>query len=124
MAVQADMPGRRAEGEGSSDRVAVMRDGRIDQCATPQELYEEPATTFVANFLGAANLIPGDLAPGRRRRGARARLLPAALRAPRLPGGHGDRDDPSGVRAPRAARHRGREPRARDGRGGRLPRLP
>jgi spermidine/putrescine transport system ATP-binding protein len=41
-----------------SDRVAVMRDGRIDQCATPQELYEEPGTTFVANFLGAANLIP------------------------------------------------------------------
>ncbi len=41
-----------------SDRVAVMRDGRIDQCATPQELYEEPATAFVANFLGAANLIP------------------------------------------------------------------
>jgi spermidine/putrescine transport system ATP-binding protein len=41
-----------------SDRVAVMRDGIIQQCAEPQELYEEPATAFVANFLGASNLVP------------------------------------------------------------------
>ncbi len=41
-----------------SDRVAVMRGGQIEQCAAPQELYEEPTTAFVANFLGAANLIP------------------------------------------------------------------
>src|SRR6188472_97832 len=47
-----------------SDRVAVMREGRIEQCATPQELYEEPATAFVANFLGAANLIPVASQPG------------------------------------------------------------
>jgi spermidine/putrescine transport system ATP-binding protein len=47
-----------------SDRVAVMRKGRIDQCATPPELYEEPATAFVANFLGAANLIPITSRPG------------------------------------------------------------
>jgi spermidine/putrescine transport system ATP-binding protein len=46
-----------------SDRVAVMKSGRIDQCATPQELYEEPATAFVANFLGAANLIPVSARP-------------------------------------------------------------
>jgi spermidine/putrescine transport system ATP-binding protein len=49
-----------------SDRVAVMREGRIEQCATPQELYEEPATAFVANFLGAANLIPVASQPGAR----------------------------------------------------------
>src|SRR6476661_8081918 len=41
-----------------SDRVAVMRAGRIEQCGTPRDLYEAPATAFVANFLGAANLIP------------------------------------------------------------------
>jgi spermidine/putrescine transport system ATP-binding protein len=41
-----------------SDRVAVMRAGRVEQCATPRDLYEAPATAFVANFLGAANLIP------------------------------------------------------------------
>ena len=47
-----------------SDRVAVMRDGRIEQCAAPQELYEQPETAFVANFLGAANLVPVTAKPG------------------------------------------------------------
>jgi len=41
-----------------SDRVAVMRAGRVEQCDVPQELYERPRTAFVANFLGASNLIP------------------------------------------------------------------
>jgi spermidine/putrescine ABC transporter ATP-binding subunit len=41
-----------------SDRVAVMHGGSIVQCAEPRELYEQPATAFVANFLGASNLIP------------------------------------------------------------------
>jgi spermidine/putrescine transport system ATP-binding protein len=45
-----------------SDRVAVMRDGRIEQCGAPQLIYEEPATAFVANFLGSSNLIPATLA--------------------------------------------------------------
>jgi spermidine/putrescine transport system ATP-binding protein len=40
-----------------SDRVAVMKAGRIDQCGRPQEIYEEPKTAFVANFLGASNLV-------------------------------------------------------------------
>ncbi len=40
-----------------SDRVAVMRDGVIEQCGPPRELYEGPATTFVANFLGSSNLL-------------------------------------------------------------------
>jgi spermidine/putrescine transport system ATP-binding protein len=47
-----------------SDRVAVMRDGRVEQCGEPQELYEEPATAFVANFLGASNLFPVDVEAG------------------------------------------------------------
>jgi putative spermidine/putrescine transport system ATP-binding protein/mannopine transport system ATP-binding protein len=42
-----------------SDRIAVMRDGRIDQFDTPQELFERPCTPFVADFLGAANFLPG-----------------------------------------------------------------
>ncbi|MFE2431936.1 ABC transporter ATP-binding protein [Streptomyces sp. NPDC059373] len=41
-----------------SDRVAVMRDGRIDQYDAPEALYRAPASTFVARFLGDANLIP------------------------------------------------------------------
>jgi spermidine/putrescine transport system ATP-binding protein len=47
-----------------SDRVAVMRGGRIEQCGTPRALYEEPETAFVANFLGASNLIPGKVDGG------------------------------------------------------------
>jgi ABC-type Fe3+/spermidine/putrescine transport system ATPase subunit len=42
-----------------SDRVAVMRDGRVLQVASPRELYERPATRFVADFVGVNNFIPG-----------------------------------------------------------------
>ncbi|MFI1360867.1 ABC transporter ATP-binding protein [Streptomyces sp. NPDC020898] len=44
-----------------SDRIAVMRDGRIDQFDTPRELFERPRTPFVADFLGAANFLPGTV---------------------------------------------------------------
>ncbi len=43
-----------------SDRVAVMKEGRIEQIDHPEVLYRRPATEFVANFLGEANLIPLD----------------------------------------------------------------
>ena len=42
-----------------SDRVAVMRDGRIQQVAAPKTLYEQPANRFVADFVGTNNFIPG-----------------------------------------------------------------
>jgi spermidine/putrescine transport system ATP-binding protein len=42
-----------------ADTVAVMNRGRIEQLGTPTDLYESPATTFVANFLGQSNLLPG-----------------------------------------------------------------
>jgi ABC-type Fe3+/spermidine/putrescine transport system ATPase subunit len=42
-----------------SDRVAVMRDGRVLQVATPKTLYERPATRFVADFVGTNNFIAG-----------------------------------------------------------------
>jgi spermidine/putrescine transport system ATP-binding protein len=41
-----------------SDRLAVMRDGRIVQCGDPEYVYDYPRDRFVAEFLGAANLIP------------------------------------------------------------------
>ena len=41
-----------------SDRIAVMNEGRIEQCADPEAVYERPATTFVAGFIGVSNLIP------------------------------------------------------------------
>ncbi len=52
-----------------SDRIAVMNAGRVEQIGTPEEIYHQPATVFVAGFIGVANLIPaavvavsGDLA--------------------------------------------------------------
>ena len=46
-----------------SDRLAVMNAGRIEQLGTPRELYERPATRFVANFLGTSNILGGRLEP-------------------------------------------------------------
>jgi spermidine/putrescine transport system ATP-binding protein len=43
-----------------SDRIAVMSDGLVQQVGTPREVYEEPETTFVADFLGVSNLMTGE----------------------------------------------------------------
>ena len=48
-----------------SDRVAVFNQGRIEQLASPQELYDAPANPFVANFLGDNNMLRGTLELGR-----------------------------------------------------------
>ena len=42
-----------------SDRIAVMSDGRVEQIGTPTEIYDNPASVFVAGFIGQANLWPG-----------------------------------------------------------------
>src|SRR5262249_39013769 len=42
-----------------SDRVAIMRDGRIVQTGAPQELYDEPASRYVADFVGKSNFFEG-----------------------------------------------------------------
>jgi spermidine/putrescine transport system ATP-binding protein len=47
-----------------SDRLAVMNGGRIAQLGTPQQVYEEPASEFVADFLGVANLMDVECLPG------------------------------------------------------------
>lgn len=49
-----------------SDRLAVMNHGRVEQAGTPREVYEEPGTEFVANFLGVSNLVDAEAeeAPG------------------------------------------------------------
>ncbi len=44
-----------------SDRMAVMNDGEIEQIGTPKETYEEPASAYVADFLGVANLLPAKV---------------------------------------------------------------
>ncbi|OLS97318.1 ABC transporter ATP-binding protein [Pseudonocardia sp. CNS-004] len=48
-----------------SDRIAVFREGRIEQAGTPAELYETPASRFVATFLGDSNVFAGRIRDGR-----------------------------------------------------------
>src|SRR5258705_12991391 len=44
-----------------SDRVAVLRQGELEQCAAPQVLYDRPQTQFVAGFVGESNILPGKV---------------------------------------------------------------
>ncbi len=44
-----------------SDRIVVMNAGVVEQIGTPGEVYDRPATAFVANFLGKANMLPGNV---------------------------------------------------------------
>ena len=44
-----------------ADLIVVMNDGRIEQAATPREVFEKPATAFVARFMGDHNVISGAL---------------------------------------------------------------
>ncbi len=44
-----------------SDRIAVMNEGSVEQLATPEELYDRPASAFVAGFIGLANLVPATV---------------------------------------------------------------
>jgi len=45
-----------------SDRIAVMNGGRVEQVGVPEDLYDRPATTFVADFIGTTNLFSGTIA--------------------------------------------------------------
>jgi iron(III) transport system ATP-binding protein len=72
-----------AEALTLADRVAVMRRGRIDQVASPERIYAEPQTAFVATFVGIANLLPGTVESGI------ARIILGAIRVPpTTPNGH------------------------------------
>jgi spermidine/putrescine transport system ATP-binding protein len=49
-----------------SDRIAIMNRGKIEQIGVPEDVYERPATTFVAGFIGVSNLMPATVAgPGK-----------------------------------------------------------
>ena len=50
-----------AEALAMSDKIAVMHAGRVEQFATPQEIYDQPATRFVAEFIGATSFLKGTL---------------------------------------------------------------
>jgi putative spermidine/putrescine transport system ATP-binding protein len=62
-----------------SDRVCVFDRGRVEQIGTPEEIYDRPATRFVAGFVGAGNLLEG--AAARRLAGADGAVM---LRAERI----------------------------------------
>ncbi|MDX2004212.1 MAG: ABC transporter ATP-binding protein [Meiothermus sp.] len=64
-----------------ADRIAVMNQGLLDQLDTPGKLYDQPATRFVANFIGRMNFIPA------RYTGGRVQAGPFELSSPSLPGG-------------------------------------
>ncbi len=67
------------------DRIAVMRDGRLEQIGTPEEVYNRPQNLFVATFLGQSNLIRGRV-EGRDGRRALVNTAFGRLKAP-LPAG-------------------------------------
>jgi thiamine transport system ATP-binding protein len=77
-----------AEALAISDRVAVVRDGRIEQVGAPETVYREPATRFVASFVGDTNLLDAEVtaAAGSDGIGPRARLV-AVDGAPLEPSG-------------------------------------
>lgn len=47
-----------------ADRVGVMREGRLEQVGSPDEVYLRPATAFVADFVGQSNKLPGRVSDG------------------------------------------------------------
>jgi sulfate transport system ATP-binding protein len=62
-----------------ADRVAIMNQGRLEQVGTPQAVYDNPANSFVYNFLGNVNLFHGRIDSGRARIGALELELPESV---------------------------------------------
>jgi spermidine/putrescine transport system ATP-binding protein len=79
-----------------SDRIAVMRDGRVEQVGDPDAIYDQPATAFVAGFIGRQNFFCGTSAEG----GAVIKAETWAIRSTR-PHVHTLRDGSPGVAAVR-----------------------
>ena len=77
-----------------SDRIAVFNDGRIEQVGTPAEVYEQPATPFVAGFVGTSNLLDGGrghaVCSARR---ASFSIRPEKIRVAEPDAGAGDTDE-------------------------------
>ena len=76
-----------------SDRIAVFNAGRIEQVGTPAEVYERPATAFVAGFVGTSNLLQGEAAQRIVGRPGTFTVRPEKIRLgePDAPVGTGDR---------------------------------
>src|SRR5918911_2212803 len=72
-----------------ADRIAVMQAGALEQVAAPAQLYAEPATLFVAGFIGSLNLLDGAVSDGAVMGGPFPLPLPEGARLDRGPGGEG-----------------------------------
>jgi ABC-type Fe3+/spermidine/putrescine transport system ATPase subunit len=68
-----------------SDRIALMRSGRIEQVGTPDQIYHQPGTRYVADFIGETNLLGGKVVSLTDRE-ATVELGSVLVRAPRPPG--------------------------------------
>ena len=109
-----------------SDRLAVMSNGRVEQIGSPSDVYEEPTTAYVADFLGVSNLM--DATAGGADAGGRGKVRLGEFE---LVAGHGDTDargdvqdrDPARARPAGGDREDRREPGPRDGRARRVRRL-
>jgi spermidine/putrescine ABC transporter ATP-binding subunit len=64
-----------------SNRIAVMNAGRIEQIGAPADIYERPATRFVADFIGRMNFFSGHVTPARDVRTARGLVIPVPVAA-------------------------------------------
>lgn len=62
-----------------SDRIVIVDGGRIQQAGSPEEIYESPATPFVASFIGVANVLHGQVRAGRASIGALSLHAPAHI---------------------------------------------
>ena len=81
-----------------SDRIAIMNDGVIEQCGTPEDIYEHPTSVFAAGFIGTSNLMPAptpaarwpvapelrDPGPGARRARPTATQVSVAVRPEKI----------------------------------------
>ena len=79
------------QGEALSmaDRVAVFNDGRIMQVGSPEDIYQRPATRFVADFVGSSNVLPPDFVKRWSGQHRWASLRPESIRVDRKPAGDG-----------------------------------
>ncbi|WP_113702038.1 ABC transporter ATP-binding protein [Nonomuraea lactucae] len=68
-----------------ADRVAVLRDGRLEQCGPPAEVYDRPATPFVAEFVGTMNHLAGQVSASGDQVTVLGQLLPLDGAAPADP---------------------------------------
>jgi ABC-type Fe3+/spermidine/putrescine transport system ATPase subunit len=69
-----------------SDRVALLNQGRVEQIGSPEDLYDSPATRFVAEFIGDANLVEGRVVEVQDSGEVRLRVAGADLSAKAVPG--------------------------------------